>query len=125
MPAHLIVVIDDDPPTSEFISDILQTQGYRVVVCLSQVEAFSVIQRERPDLVLLDLWLNTPTGGWTILADLAREPELAPIPVIICTALPSAQIQPPPELQSLPNAILHKPFALDHLFSTVKTALRA
>jgi CheY-like chemotaxis protein len=124
MPAHLIAVIDDDPPTTEMLSEVLTLEGYRVVICLSQVEAVSIIQQERPDLILLDLWLTTPTGGWTILEELARDPELATIPVIICTALPSTQIQPPPDLQSLPNVILHKPFELDHLFSIVNTALR-
>ena len=122
IPAHLIAVIDDDPPTTELISDILTSEGYRVVTCATQAEAVSIIQREKPNLVLLDLWLDTPTGGWTILAELVRDPATATIPVIICTALPSTQAQPPVELALLPAAILHKPFALDGLLSAVETA---
>jgi CheY-like chemotaxis protein len=124
MPAPLIAVIDDDPPTTEMLSGILELEGYRVAVCHSQREAIAIIQRERPDLVLLDLWLDTPTGGWTILAELARDPDLATIPVIICTALPSPQIQPPAKVPASPIAILYKPFDVEHLVSTVETALK-
>ena len=123
MPAHLIAVIDDDPPTTELISDLLTSEGYRVVICATQAEAVAIIQREKPNLVLLDLWLDTPTGGWTILAELVRDPAIATIPVIICTALPSTEAQPPGELAVVPAAILHKPFALDELLLAVETAL--
>ena len=50
-----IAVIDDDVYISSLISTLLEKNGYRVIKGYSGTEALLLLEKERPDLLLLDL----------------------------------------------------------------------
>jgi two-component system response regulator (stage 0 sporulation protein F) len=50
-----ILVVDDEQPVLEVLSEYLQSQGYTTNTASSGAEALAVVEREHPDLVLLDL----------------------------------------------------------------------
>ena len=52
-----IAVIDDDEYISSFLSTLLEKNGYRVLNGYSGTEALLLIEKELPDLMLLDLML--------------------------------------------------------------------
>lgn len=123
MPGPLIVVVDDQQTMRELLTDVLEEEGYRIVTCSSRAQAVECIQREQPDLVILDLWLETPNDGWDVCADLAHNPATAQIPIILCTATDAERRQPPEALQAASLAFLDKPFELTELLDAVETAL--
>ena len=57
-----IAVIDDDIYISSLISTLLEKNGYRVIKGYSGSEALLLLEKERPDLILLDLMLPRLSG---------------------------------------------------------------
>ncbi len=122
MASHLIVAVDDEPMLRDVYAELLQDEGYRVVSC-AKTDAVSCVHREQPDVVLLDLWPLTLAGGWAIYQALVEDPTTASIPVILCSTVNPAAIQPPAEVHASPVAILRKPFLLDDLLGAIETAV--
>jgi CheY-like chemotaxis protein len=123
MPIPLIAVIDDDQSVRELFTEVLEDEGYRVVPCASRADAVSCVQRAHPDVVILDLWMETPTGGWEVCQALADNPSTATVPVIICSTSTVEQYPPPTNLQLEPIAFIPKPFQVMELLTAVERAL--
>ncbi len=79
-----ILVVDDEPDVTGYLSDALTSQGYRATVASSGEEALSSLEIETPDLILLDLMMPGMTG-WEVLRRL-RDSSFAKIPVIVLSA---------------------------------------
>jgi CheY-like chemotaxis protein len=58
----LILVVDDQPDNVKLLSRYLHAKGYRVESALSTGEADAIIERERPALVMVDLYLPGEDG---------------------------------------------------------------
>lgn len=114
-----ILVVDDERSITEFVSDALLDEGYEVAVVHDGASALLTIQREPPDLVLLDVGMPVMTGD-ELLRRL-RGDSYDDLPVIIMTA----GTHPEQYLSQGANAILKKPFNLDHLLSSVERNLGA
>jgi DNA-binding response OmpR family regulator len=81
-----ILIVDDQPCVQELLSEELICEGYRVASADDAESARRHLRSSRPDLVLLDLYLDGP-DGWEVLRDIKRQhPHL---PVIIFTAYDS------------------------------------
>lgn len=74
-----IAVIDDDIPIGEMLQDLLSREGYGVLRAYSGTEALYLLERRKPDLVLLDLMLPGLPGEEVL-------PYIKDIPVIILSA---------------------------------------
>lgn len=74
-----ILVVDDDPTIGDLIQEVLEGAGYGVQRAYSGTEALLVLERRRPDLVLLDLMLPGLSGE-------ALLPRLEGLPVIVVSA---------------------------------------
>src|ERR671932_1385567 len=83
--APLIVVVDDDRAYIEMLCDLLTDEGYEAICCLSDEEAYKVILEKRPDLVILDMRMEQPDSGWTVLEMLRLGSRTRSIPVILCS----------------------------------------
>src|SRR3954464_7589156 len=85
--AHpLIAVINDDRDFLDLLEQLLEEEGYEVVLRREWDGAYGFVKEIRPDLVLLDIVLGREERGWTILELLTLDPATRPIPVIVCTA---------------------------------------
>ena len=81
-----ILIVDGQPCVRELLSEELICEGYRVASADDAESARRHLRSSRPDLVLLDLYLDGP-DGWELLRDIKRQdPEL---PVLIVTAYDS------------------------------------
>lgn len=58
----LIGVVDDDPEIRILLSDILTREGYRIVICANGGELWQAMEREPPDLLLLDIRMPGEDG---------------------------------------------------------------
>ena len=113
-----IAVIDDDAVFLELMDELLgYGEGYEVFTCSSWVESVEFVRKVQPDLVLLDLMLGRGQSGWTILEQLRREPAMANLPVILCTAA-----APVLELAATRSNVEYvaKPFDIDDLLATIQ-----
>jgi len=80
-----ILVVDDEHDISALVAYHLARDGYRVRTAADGEEALRAIEREPPDLVVLDLMLPGMTG-LEILTELRRRKETCDLPVILLTA---------------------------------------
>src|SRR5690606_24940297 len=84
--AARILVVDDEPDISALVAYQLAREGYRVRTAASGTEALEALERELPDLMVLDLMLPG-MSGLDVLAEVRRNEEWQGLPVILLTAL--------------------------------------
>lgn len=80
-----IMVVDDEPDLLEVVKLILESDGYQVVTAGSGQEALDKIEKEMPDLVLLDI-IMPKMDGWEVFSRIKSNPNTHEIPVIMLTA---------------------------------------
>ncbi|MEO8444678.1 MAG: sigma-54 dependent transcriptional regulator [Gammaproteobacteria bacterium] len=117
--AHILVV-DDEDDIRTTISDILEDEGYVVSVAADAVAARTVIGQDRPDLILLDVWMPN-VDGITLLREWSREGEPR-CPVVILSG--HGTVETAVEATRLGAVdFVEKPLSLAKLLRTVEKAL--
>jgi CheY-like chemotaxis protein len=119
----MVLVVEDDPDQAALADLRVSMAGYGVRLATSRAETLNDLEtRPAPDVVLLDVML--PDGdGFQILAGLRRHPDFALLPVIMLTALDSAEdIRRGLALGA--DGYLTKPYSKDILVSTIRQVLR-
>jgi adenylate cyclase len=84
--ADCVLVIDDDATARELISDHLKAEGFSVVTAAGGLEGLRLAKEIRPTAITLDVMMPD-LDGWSVLAALRQDSELAEIPVIMVTIL--------------------------------------
>lgn len=110
----LILVIDDDPAASELVQRHLVRAGYRTQSAGDGVTGLQMARELRPAAIMLDV-VMPQMDGWTVLAALKADAELADIPVIMATILD----EKPLGLALGASDYLTKPVDRDRLTSVV------
>jgi CheY-like chemotaxis protein len=91
--AKMILLVDDDRDLVESLSLILKTRGYAVAAASSAAEGLRAILRVRPDLIILDVMMETDTAGFEAADQIrsarpgSRYAEFRAVPIIILTAI--------------------------------------
>jgi len=80
-----VVCVEDEPEMIDLVRLILGRQGYEVIGANGGIAGLEIIQREKPDLVLLDLMMPD-MDGWEVYQQLKADEDLRDIPVIVVTA---------------------------------------
>jgi two-component system, NtrC family, nitrogen regulation response regulator NtrX len=121
MASKHILVVDDEIGIRELLRDILQDEGYQVQLAENAAAARAARLHERPDVVLLDIWMPD-CDGITLLKEWANN-SLLTMPVVmmsghgtIDTAVEATRIGA--------FDFLEKPIALQKLLKTVSAALK-
>lgn len=81
-----ILVIDDDTSVVDLLERTLGLDGYQVESITQGSGSLNVAHKIMPDLILLDI-LISDVSGWSILAQLKKDPAVAHIPVVMHSAL--------------------------------------
>lgn len=122
--AQCVVLLVEDDPDQAALADLrISTAGYGVRIARSRQEMFEDLDSAPlPDVVLLDVML--PDGnGFDILAGMRRHPGFSSIPVILLTALTSAEdIQRGLALGA--DGYITKPYSENLLADTMRQVLR-
>ncbi len=120
-----ILVVDDDPIYVKSTQVILESHGYHVDIAQDGSEALAIMERERPDLVILDVMMDWVLEGVTISQEMMSRRELQGIPIIMITSIRSSEhLRMFPQDQYLHiNSWLDKPCAPDQLVSEVEKTL--
>lgn len=109
-----ILVADDETHIVDFLSIMLEDEGYRVLRAYDGQQAWEAINRERPSLVLSDVMMPL-LGGVELVKRLRSTAKFARMPVILM----SAGLRQLPELDV---AFLPKPFDLDQVLRLVSVS---
>ncbi|MEC9234608.1 MAG: sigma-54 dependent transcriptional regulator [Pseudomonadota bacterium] len=81
---HKILIVDDEPDIRALVGGILEDEGYDVYHAATHQETFAQIDAVKPDLVLLDIWLeNSAKDGIGILEDIQDLDREVALPVIM------------------------------------------
>ncbi|MDE6956271.1 MAG: response regulator transcription factor [Oscillospiraceae bacterium] len=111
-----ILVVDDDIHIGNLLQEALEGEGYRVSRAYSGTEAALAVERERPDLALLDLMLPGLSGEEVL-------PRLAGLPVIVVSAKADIDSKIGLLLGGAADYVT-KPFVLRELLARVAVRLR-
>ncbi|MHB8126925.1 MAG: response regulator [Desulfitobacteriaceae bacterium] len=114
-----IVLVDDEPEILSLVRDYLSREGFRVLTAINGVDGMILIEREKPDLVLLD-WMLPGLNG---LEMCKRLRETSSIPIIMLTAK-SEEVDRVLGLEFGADDYVVKPFSLRELLARIKTVLR-
>jgi CheY-like chemotaxis protein len=81
-----ILVVEDNPLNRQLVHDILELRGHTISEAATVDEACAALDRERPDLLLLDVQIPGG-GGEAVIREVRQRPELASIPIVAVTSL--------------------------------------
>ncbi len=122
MSRELILVIDDEAHILELIKYNLEKEGYRVIVCESGEDGLQVIEKQLPDLLILDILLPG-MDGLEICKKIRRESPSANLPILMLTAK-GEEIDKVVGLETGADDYLTKPFGIHELIARVRAILR-
>src|SRR4030066_276092 len=115
-----ILVVDDEVGIRELLRDILNDEGHQVRLAENAEAARMARGHERPDLVLLDIWMPD-TDGITLLKEWATSGQLT-MPVVMMSR--HGTIETAVEATRIgASDFLEKPVALQRLLATGERAL--
>ena len=115
-----ILVVDDEMGIRELLNEILTDEGHTVYAAESAIQARTIREQMRPDLVLLDIWMPD-TDGITLLKEWSKTGQLT-MPVVMMSG--HATIDTAVEATRIGALnFLEKPIALQKLLKTVSKAL--
>ncbi|MES2151377.1 MAG: response regulator [Pseudomonadota bacterium] len=85
MAIHKILIVDDSPTERYYLTDILVKNGFSVSTADNGEEALVRLKTEKPELILMDV-VMPGANGFQVTRSIARDPELADVPIIICSS---------------------------------------
>jgi CheY-like chemotaxis protein len=80
-----VLIVDDEPFNIDYLEQELEDSKCQILTAANGREALDKIQRDLPDLILLDLMMPV-LDGFAVLAHVKADPDLRDIPVIIISA---------------------------------------
>ena len=114
-----ILVVDDEDGVRESVREVLSDEGYRVVDTADGTQVLRIIKEQRPELVLLDIWMPQMDGIGLLKEIKSQKPDINVVMVSghgnIHTAVTATKFGA--------FDFIEKPVSLDGLLSTVQRAL--
>ncbi len=124
-----IIIIDDDPDITEVMKVVLEKNGYSVDIANDGSEGMNRIKAASPDLIILDVIMNTPDEGFVLSRELKSNPKYKQIPILMITSIGQKvgldfESAAGDETWLPVEGFLNKPVKPDALLEKVKTLLQ-
>jgi two-component system KDP operon response regulator KdpE len=114
-----ILVVDDEPNILGTLAPLLRARGYEVYTAMNGRAALETVDRDKPDLIVLDLGLPDTDG-----VDLCREiRETVSVPIVVLSAR-GAEGDKVRALDVGADDYVTKPFGAEELLARIRAALR-
>jgi DNA-binding response OmpR family regulator len=114
-----ILVVDDEPPIAQLVTEVLESEGYEVWSVGTGGEAEATLERVRPDLLILDIMLPD-TDGLLLCSAIRRR---SPVPIVMLSATRERRDR----ILSLrlgADDFIAKPFDIHELIARIEAVLR-
>ena len=108
----ILLVVEDDSALRHELKEMLEQDGYRVLLAEDGQAAMGVLSQLQPHLILLDLMMPV-VSGWEVLAAIDQSPLLSSVPLVVMSAY--ADHAPRDAAH-----VLRKPFSREELRQIVK-----
>ncbi len=119
--APLILVVDDYEDIRLTLKLWLEQRGYRVIEAENGTEALEIARRERPALVVLDMFMPK-VDGFATARNIRKCAELQGVPIIAVSAHDTLDLQSA-ALAAGCNEFINKPNDLEHLAEVIDRLL--
>jgi CheY-like chemotaxis protein len=119
-PTHCpVLIVEDDEDLRDMMAQMLTIEGFNAATAANGREALEYLHSTgKPNVILLDLMMPV-MDGWEFRRQQKADPELAPVPVIVLSAL-----DPPRAATVDADAFLKKPLDFDRLLELVRDRCR-
>ncbi|EBA02631.1 MAG: response regulator [Paracoccaceae bacterium] len=118
---HHVLLIEDEPNITEALRFLLNRDGFTVATHADGATALEAIDREAPDLIVLDVMLPNK-NGFDILRDLRAETATQQLPVLMLTAKGQEKDRALAESFKV-DKFMTKPFSNQEIVSTINDLL--
>jgi DNA-binding response OmpR family regulator len=115
-----ILIADDSRTIRALVRRTLSAAGFDVILACDGLEAVQIAQRDRPDLVILDIQMPEMDGYTACQKLLEAESSCREVPIIFLTKDSATHLA---TLGSELGAYLHKPVCEETLLATVRSLL--
>jgi len=112
-----VLVVDDDYSLRVVIRMVLEREGYDVLEARHGGAALELLDGGRPNLIVADLKMPVMDGA-ELMGKLRSKSTTASIPIVLLSGL-----MPDPEVSSLADAVLIKPFEPADLLAAIRGSL--
>jgi CheY-like chemotaxis protein len=115
-----ILIVDDDPDFCEIAKVALEANSFAVRCACSGPQGLALMRERKPDLVFLDVIMILPDEGVTVSEEMARDPELRDIPVVMISSVSQSEYTGhfPTDRPLHVHMFLDKPVSLHKLLDT-------
>ncbi len=121
-----ILVVDDDPDFVEVTRIVLEKAGHQVIEARSGDLGFKRAKTEQPDLIILDVIMDSVLDGVSTSERMHDDPDLRHVPIVMVTSIANtdyAALFPTDEYIHI-NAFLSKPITPTQLVKQVNRLLK-
>ena len=125
-----VLIIEDDQDLVNSMQVIFESRNLSVRTAFNGKEGLAAIQAQKPDVIVLDVMMTTPTEGIDLAKHLKNRSEYRMIPIVMVTGFPQEMAAMGPEKfvnalgEEWPAAkFIEKPVDLEKLARTVQTIL--
>lgn len=82
-----ILLVDDDADFLTATKLVLEESGYHVETCMSAKECITKLKVTKPDLIILDVMMETDHSGFDLCRELKRDSDTKEIPILMLTVV--------------------------------------
>lgn len=119
-----VLIVDDNPDFRNSTRDLLEAEGFDVVLAENGKTAVEMAERDKPDVILLDVMMTHDTEGFDTAKELNKSANTRDIPIIMITGIRKEKTLPfsfEPDDEWLPvKTVLEKPVNPEMLLKEIK-----
>ncbi len=125
-----VLIIDDEDEVRDFVSTLLEENGYAPITASNGAEAMDMVRQDKPDLIIMDI-LMPKQGGIKMYRELKSEDSFKDIPVVVYSGIAkrtylrtqAARTEMGDQSVPDPEAYIEKPAKPEKLAAVIKSLL--
>lgn len=87
MAENKILIVDDDKELTNMQKIVLENKGYQIIVSNDPQSGFEKLEKEKPDLVILDVMMEGKAAGFIFSRKMRKERRFDNIPILMLTGM--------------------------------------